>query len=248
MMYRPAFLAAFSLSLAAAIRADATYTNTKICNTGQFHSPFNPNLTTCLDSNILNPSAWHPWTHQPVCLFISSPDSDAPSNPPYCVFTSGASPALNQHRLGGGFSVITTPDEASSALNPLRHALDAPFFAPEKLVLPRPYVVKDIPGKGKGALATRKIEKGKALLVDPVRVLAAVGYPSHVGRESVRGLLKEAVERLAEPSQVLGLSRKGTADETDVGAVVEDILKTNTFGVSVGGVDYMALFADLSVS
>ncbi|KAL2118828.1 hypothetical protein VTJ04DRAFT_5787 [Mycothermus thermophilus] len=245
-MYRPVFLAAFSLSLAAAIRADTTYTNTEICNTGQFHSPFNPNLTTCLDSNILNPSAWHPWTHQPACIFISSPDSDAASNPPYCVFTSGASPAPNQHRPGGGFSVITTPDEASSALNPLRHALDAPFFAPEKLVLPRPYVVKDIPGKGKGAVATRKIEKGKALLVDPVRVLAAVGYPSHVSRKSVRWLLKEAVERLAEPSQVLGLSRKGTADETDTGAVVEDILKTNTFGVSVGGVDYMALFVDLS--
>ncbi|KAL1839515.1 hypothetical protein VTJ49DRAFT_1453 [Mycothermus thermophilus] len=183
----------------------------------------------------------------PVCLDASLPDSTPDSNPPYCVFTSAASPSPRPDRGGGGgFSVITTPDEASSALNPLRHALDAPFFAPERLYLPRPYVVKDVPGKGKGAIATRRIEKGKAILVDPVRVLATVGYPSEVRREEVRGLLKEAVERLREPREVLELARKGEGKEEDVGSVVEDVMMTNTFGLTVGGVEYMGLFADLA--
>jgi hypothetical protein len=117
-------------------------------------------------------------------------------------------------------------------------------------MVPRPYEVRDVPGKGKGAVATRRIAKGMAVLVEGVRVLAGVEYPAEVGRGEVRGLLGEAVGRLGESGEVLGLVRGGgKGDDRDgVGGVVEDIMVTNSFGVVVGGKEYMGLFVDAAVS
>lgn len=118
--------------------------------------------------------------------------------------------------------------------------------------------MRDVPGKGKGAVATRGITKGMAVLVDSVRVLAGVEYPADVRREGVKGLLGEAVGRLGEPGEVLGLARRGgggkdgdgegDGERDGVGGVVEDIMVTNTFGVVVGGKEYMGLFVDVAVS
>lgn len=214
-------------------------------------SPTHPTLTTCLPPSLppnSNPLTYHPWTHPPHC--IPSPSSPNPNSPPfYCVYTNA------HHNL----SIITTPDEASTTLNPLRHPLTAPFFAPDKLMLPRPYEVRDVPGKGKGAVATRRIGKGMAVLVEGVRVLAGVEYPADVGRVEVRVLLGEAVGRLGAPGEVLGLvrggGRKGGNGEEEeegegdgVGGVMEDVMVTNSFGVVVGGKEYMGLFVDAAVS
>jgi hypothetical protein len=120
-------------------------------------SPTHPTLTTCLPPSLppnSNPLAYHPWTHPPFCI-PPSPSSPNPSSPPFCVYTNA------HHNL----SILTTPDSASSTLNPLLHPLAAPFFAPEKLMLPRPYEGLDVPGKGKGAVATRWIAKGMAILL-----------------------------------------------------------------------------------
>ncbi|KAK4119155.1 SET domain-containing protein [Parathielavia appendiculata] len=203
--------------------------------------PVYRNLTTCLDSSTATPpSSWHPWTHKPYCTPSSST--------PWCVFTRASSPAAH------GLSVITTPDEASAALNPLLHALDAPFFAPEKLMLPRPYEVRDIPGKGKGAIATRRIEKGRAVLVDYASIFAVVEYPADVMREEVRELLRVAAAQLGEPEEVEGLSRRGRRggrvaeeEEGEEGmSVMEDVMLTNSFGTVIGGKEYMGLFTDLA--
>ncbi|KAK4238620.1 mannose-6-phosphate isomerase [Achaetomium macrosporum] len=198
-----------------------------------FHTPFTEITTpTCLDSHIpSHPSAWHPWTHKPHCI----PASDTP----WCVFTDAAH----------GLSMITTPDEAAGALHPQTHLFfgdDADdgalfsFSAPEKMKLlkqrGRPYEVRDIPGKGKGAVATQRIGRGEVVLVDTVSVLAAVEYPADVLREEVQELLRVAAERLGEPGRVMGLAKQG----------MEDVMLTNSFGVTLGGKEYMGLFADLA--
>ena len=209
--------------------------------------PFHKDLTICLDSHITgDPRAWHPWTHKPYCI--------GAAEEPWCVFTSAASPRPH------GLSVITTPDQAAAALSPLAHALDAPFFAPHRLChgasssslspssSSRPYEVRDVPGKGKGAIATRRLERGCALLVDPATVLAAVEYPADVLRSEVQDLLGRAAEQLSEPESVLGLARKGAREDGDEVTEVEDVMLTNTFGVTIGGREYMALFSNLAVS
>lgn len=222
------------------------------CGLGTPPTPLqHKSLTRCLDSTIPlpRPPAWSPWTHQPHCV----PAADEP----WCVYTSAASPR------GHGLSVITTPDQASTLLNPVERRFDAPFFAPAKLASPPPYEVRDVPGKGKGAVATRPIEKGRALLVDHASVVAAVEYPADVMREEVRELIRVAVERLSEPEKVMGLARKGRSkggegkeeeegEEEEAGdgetGELEEVILTNTFGVGIGGKEYMALFADLAVS
>ncbi|AEO59660.1 hypothetical protein MYCTH_96182 [Thermothelomyces thermophilus ATCC 42464] len=219
------------------------------CAPGNFPSPFNPNLTTCLDSAILLPSAWHPWTHRPHCV-------EAADNSPWCVFTRAA--------LHSSISVVTTPDEAAGALNPLRHVLDDDDdddnndddnTADSPKGRRRPYEVRDVPGKGKGAVATRRIGKGTAVLADHAAVLAAVEYPADVMREEVQELLAVAAAQLRDPGAVEGLARRGARqgrkDYGGDGEVVEmsemeDIMLTNTFGVTVGGKEYMALFPNLA--
>ncbi|KAL2174049.1 uncharacterized protein P884DRAFT_302838 [Thermothelomyces heterothallicus CBS 202.75] len=220
------------------------------CAPGNFPSPFNPNLTTCLDGAILLPSAWHPWTHRPHC--VEAADG------PWCVFTRAA--------LHGSISVVTTPDEAAGALNPLRHVLDDDDDDDDdnndgddsgdwRKGRRRPYEVRDVPGKGKGAVATRRIGKGTAVLADRTAVLAAVEYPADVMREEVQELLAVAAAQLRDPGAVEGLARQGGRqggeDYGGDGEVVEmsemeDIMLTNTFGVTVGGKEYMALFPNLA--
>lgn len=225
------------------------------CATGNFPAPFNPNLTTCLDSTILQPRAWYPWTHRPHC--VEAEDS------PRCVFTRAGAHS--------GISVVTTPDEAAEALNPFRHNLHDDNSNPTTPASRRPYEVRDIPGKGKGAVATRRIAKGTAVLVDRAAVLAAVEYPAEVMREEVQELLALAAAQLPDPEAVQGLAKRGPSrsgskknrvdgggdDEDDGGeeeeeavemSEMEDIMVTNTFAVPVGGKEYMALFPNLAVS
>jgi hypothetical protein len=210
---------------------------------------------SCLDSHIPSrPSAWHPWTHKPYC--ISASDS------PWCVFTDAAH----------GISVIAPPDEAADVLHPDTHLLRdedglLSLFAADKVLKPRSYEVREIPGKGKGAVATRRIAKGKVVLVDTVSVLAAVEYPADVLREEVQDLLRVAAAQLGEPGRVTGLAKQGVLrrnhrleeqegeeeeEEEENGeqemSEMEDVMLTNSFGVTVGGKEYMGLFADLAVS
>lgn len=203
------------------------------CGHGLPKEPFNAILDVCIDSNIApssNPSAWTPWTHIPHCIEAEEE--------PWCVYTNAGFPK------GRGISIITTPNQASEALNLLSHVVDRPFFAPEKLYSSPPYKVVDIPGKGKGVVATEKIKKGRALLMDYATVLAAAEYPADVMHEEVRELMDAAVDRLGSPGRVKGLSRLGRDPEE--ASEVEDLLLTNSFVVGVGEKEYMGLFADVA--
>ncbi|KAK4204593.1 hypothetical protein QBC40DRAFT_336781 [Triangularia verruculosa] len=201
----------------------------ELCGRGLPTTPFDRTALTTIGPYSYDPAAWKPWTHRPYCIEANEE--------PWCVYTNAASPK------GHGISIVTTPEVAGSTLNILEHPFDQKFFAPDKLYLPRPYKVVDIPGKGQGVIATQKIEKGKAILVDHASILAAAEYPSDVMREEVQDLLATAVNRLGEPEKVLGLSKKGRGEgATDA----EDLLLTNSFTVGIQGKEFIALFADLS--
>ncbi|KAK4172860.1 hypothetical protein QBC36DRAFT_68357 [Triangularia setosa] len=204
----------------------------ELCGRGLPTIPFNRTALTTIGPYSYDPSAWNPWTHRPYCIEANEE--------PWCVYTNAASPK------GHGISIITTPGIAGSTLNILQHPFDQQFFAPEKLYLPRPYKVVDILGKGKGVVATQKIDKGKAILVDHASIIAAAEYPSDVMREEVQDLLATAVHRLGEPEKVLRLSKKGREKEDEGATEIEDLLLTNSFTVGIQGKEFIALFADLS--
>ncbi len=192
---------------------------------------------TCVDVNDGNDSvSWRPWTYPPYCA-----DGSA-----YCVFTS-----TDFQGPGRGLSLIDmqpteTQNATTSAVKSLAHLLSSlppPNTAGETSP---PYDVRDIPGKGKGLVAIRKISRGQTFMVDYAAVVADQQFPTRVRREQGRHLLREAIHRLPAADEVLSLARS-SSDPDNVPAV-EDVLKTNSFSVEIAGKVYMALFPRIAVS
>ncbi|KAH8883149.1 SET domain-containing protein [Thozetella sp. PMI_491] len=172
-----------------------------------------------------NPGGWTPWTHPPYCAGSS-----------FCVYTNAMIPRRD------GISIITTPEIAATSMSLFEHIFDLPFANRSKTYDGNLYELRDVPGKGKGAIATRRIARDMVIMIDPAIMMATVEYPADVQREQVQDILQRGAEQLRDPNRVLGLAQKGTPGAS----VVEDVLITNSFGVSVDGNSYMGLFPELS--
>ncbi|PSN62106.1 SET domain-containing protein [Corynespora cassiicola Philippines] len=169
----------------------------------------------------------HPiWSHKPYCMYKEPPG--------YCTFTT------HSFRNGSGLSIIASraAAKAASALFPAAHS--APIYSPSL------YTVRDMPGKGKGLVATRPIPKGETILLDSPRLIASHQFPSRVHPPQGRKLFHQAIAQLppADRALVLGL------DASLGGAHVEDVLKTNAFACQIDdagtGDGYMCLFPAVS--
>ncbi|KAK0612237.1 hypothetical protein B0T14DRAFT_439291 [Immersiella caudata] len=240
-LFPPAAFLVSNLLLSAAAAAAAA-TPQPICGWGLprnslNHTPLCP--APFLSSSSSSPSTWSPWTHPPHCI----------SPGPWCVYTNAALPFLPvSDNNNTGLSIITTPELASTLFDlpshPLHKALSA--LPADNLThrLPTPYEVRPVPGKGLGVFATRRIPRGKVILIDYLALLATVAYPGEVGRDKVRELMQVGVERLGAPERVRGLagSKGGKL------VVEEDVLVTNAFELPLGmeEVGYMGLFVELS--
>jgi hypothetical protein len=180
---------------------------------------------------------WAPWTYRPYCA----------DNTNYCVFT-------NTKFQGGdrGVSVIDVPpsgtENATSAVASIAKLLSSlPPPAPESVdTTSPPYELRDIPGKGKGLIATRKIKRGQVFMVDYAAVVADTKLPGRVRQAQGRKLLTEAIERLPGADEVLSLAR--SSPDPDNVPAGEDVMTTNSFGVEIDGKGYMALFPKIAVS
>ncbi|KAK1754443.1 SET domain-containing protein 5 [Echria macrotheca] len=183
-----------------------------------------------------SPSEFRPWTHRPIC----------PDETPYCVHTD----ASFHDR---GLSVIAIPYSKAKSLNettPIRSieillASNALGEAtPELSVEPedKPYEIRDIPGKGKGMVAVTKIPRGTVLMVEYVAVLADMVFPTRVKRSLGREMLRRAMDRLGDEQRdlILGLARSSSTPGSVPAA--EDIMRTNSFTISVAGKSQMGLF------
>jgi len=144
-------------------------------------------------------------------------------------------------RGNNGVSIITTSEIAASSPE-LLAKLTTPIV--ETASVEFPYTVRDIPGKGKGLFAARRIARGEVFLEDYPSVLADVEFPGRVRRDQGQLLLQRAIEQLGQAEEVLSLARSSTAGAP----VQEDVMRTNTFGITLGERSRMALFPKISVS
>ncbi|KAK4163722.1 hypothetical protein QBC43DRAFT_212165 [Cladorrhinum sp. PSN259] len=174
-----------------------------------------------------------PWTLAPFCA----------DSTPYCVFTSTTFQGPSR-----GISVITSKplvgSNETSIIPSIASILSAKL--PPHATLPEtpPYEVRQIENKGLGLVATRKIQRGKVLMLDYAMLLADVELPRKMKMAQGRELLEQAMNRLPNPNRVLGLARSSpTPDETPV---AEDVMRTNSFNVEIGGRGFMALFPDIA--
>ncbi|KXX78306.1 SET domain-containing protein 5 [Madurella mycetomatis] len=172
-----------------------------------------------------------PWTHRPYCG----------ENTNYCVFTNA-----NFRSSSRGVSIIDIPSSNASDVTSTVASISDLLLTddPTTEQEPPPYELQDIPGKGKGLVATRKISRGQTFLVDYAALVADTKFPSRVKRDQGRQLLREAVHRLPAADLILDLARS-SSDPDNVPAA-EDVLKTNSFSVDIGGKSYMALFPHIA--
>ena len=175
----------------------------------------------------LDPSSWSPWTHRPYC-----------ADTRYCVFTN------SMFRGNHGVSIITTSEIAAGSPDLLAKLSTGRIASPAPDPPEAPYTMRDIPGKGKGLFATRRIARGEVFMEDYPSVLADAEFPGKVRRDQGQLLLQRAIGQLAQADEVLALARSSTTGAP----AQEDVMRTNTFAITVGQRTRMALFPKISVS
>ena len=177
------------------------------------------------------------WTYPPRCL---GPESLKPNTTRFdCLFTS------SEFRNGHGISIIG-PASITADLIAQGAFVDRPDppVAIKREAGGPAYRVVDVPGKGKGVVAARKIKRGEILMVDLPAVLVSTGFIMETKPHHRRRLMKAAFSQLPEKTRkaVYGL-RRGPEKH-----VVDQILGTNSNGVGLGESEgYVGLFVKAAV-
>lgn len=206
-----------------------------------------PELSTCPlpidEDSAFDTGTWAPWKRRPYCV---EPAQDDTPGPQFCLYT------FEPFRGDRGLSVITTPALAASMVDALDDSVVPPKLRdhPSSLLAAGgqgspAYVIKDVPKRGKGLVAQRPIRKWDVVLVDYPVMITHMDVFAAVDDESRADLLEQALQQLPEPQQeeVISLAR------STGGEPIEDILKTNIFGVELGlEIPHSGLFPIGSVS
>ncbi|KIH93388.1 hypothetical protein SPBR_04236 [Sporothrix brasiliensis 5110] len=161
-------------------------------------------------------------------------DDGAPTQ--FCVYTN--------HRHGiGGLSIVTTPETAAASMAVWDEALPAPPELARNAS--RAYAMVDVPGRGKGVVATRRIRQYEAFMVDYAALAVDLRVAGGaVPRDEGYRLLGTATGQVSDPARVLGLAQTSTVARHPV----ENVLRSNAFHTALGADadDHMALYPDLA--
>ncbi|CAK7236078.1 hypothetical protein SBRCBS47491_009513 [Sporothrix bragantina] len=213
-------------------------------------------------------NSWAPWTHRPVCTaaYRTGARGKKVRLQQFCVFTDAT------FRGGRGLSIIAAPHVAAAMARSLddgniparlRDHPSTPLAGDPALEYGpvddntgqgNAFVVQDIPGRGKGVVAARKIRKGEVVFVDYATVLTQNTFSAHdatstelgiedggeADEEQIMQLLQVAVAQLSEAQQ----TKIHALAHSLGGERIRDILRTNVFGgITIADVSYIGLFA-----
>ncbi|KAK3984220.1 hypothetical protein QBC44DRAFT_389009 [Cladorrhinum sp. PSN332] len=194
---------------------------------GDTRPPFPPNL---------------PWTHPPFCDVVGKEEE-------FCVFSSTA------FNIGSGLSILTTP-ETAAGLVPTISDIKPPWGSRAHLAAKgmldslhgndRPYALIDIPGRGTGVIATRKIKQFETIMTSfPAVIVDNEFFPEREeekGNEEASEFFDAILEGLGDKERLLGLARsrgKGVHP-------VEDVVRTNAFGMTLNGRKSKGVFPEIA--
>lgn len=178
------------------------------------------------------------WTYPPRCL---GPESLKPNGTRHdCLFTSA------EFRNGHGISIIG-PASITADLIAQGAFIDRPDppAAVKRQAGKSAYRVVDVPGKGKGVVAARKIKRGEIVMADYPSVLISTGFVVETKPHHRRRLLKAAFNQLPEETKeaVYGLKRGAEKH------LVDQIVGTNSNGVELGVEEgFVGVFVKVAVS
>jgi hypothetical protein len=179
-----------------------------------------------VDTNEHEPGPYFPWTHKPIC-YISPTDAV----PKLCIYTNAS------FSDGRGISIFTTPSLAKE-FSQLPAFTDPSALSQANANHKQPSYVKVIPKKGKGMLASRNLKRGE--LITAVTPLLVVYREDTLSTKDREFYLRKGVEQLNTKSRELyeGMARI-YGDER---VKTQDVLKANTFGLEVGGMEHSEYF------
>ncbi|KAI1200724.1 hypothetical protein F5X97DRAFT_340201 [Nemania serpens] len=227
--YRPA---AISLLLGAlpALAEDMSIAS-KHCLTDPPHALRDDSHLRCPlpidESTGSEPVDWSPWTHKPNCV-----DAERDPTLKYCVYS-------NSRHGYQGISIITKPKTAADSAS----MLNEEFPGGHSLNNTTPkYAVVNVPPKGKGVVATRKISRAEAFMSDWATVVLDLSFPQAMQQQIGHQYLHLAADQLSDPDKVLALGRSSTKAVD----IMEDILGTNGFSYTLGDDSHMALYPEVS--
>jgi hypothetical protein len=150
-------------------------------------------------------------------------------------------------------SIITTPSTAANILSygalgelpMVRDSENHPFpSGPVENESGPAYSIQEIPGKGQGIIALRKIERFEVFMIDaPILILNRMVVEEASGQLR-RQILRQAFAQLPSDTkrQVLMLA-KSTGGEN-----WHDIFSTNAAGITISEESHLGLFLEISVS
>ncbi|KAK0707810.1 hypothetical protein B0H67DRAFT_647952 [Lasiosphaeris hirsuta] len=186
------------------------------------------------DDEALKSGVWGPWSYPPVCMRPKNK-----SGPKLCAFT------VSSLRGGGGMSIVTTPRVASNLAKAVRDPeiawLEKQRGSRFMTDRPKPYEVKGLPGKGLGVVAVEPIKKDQVVMV-ALPLLLQLADTNLWDYRDVFRLLQEASTQLPrrEKQALLQMAKRGR------GYIVDDIMKTNSFQVTIDGVSHSGLYPEVS--
>ncbi|OHE91877.1 hypothetical protein CORC01_12830 [Colletotrichum orchidophilum] len=178
-------------------------------------------------------NAWHPWTQKPVCV-----GSKTTKTSQHCAFVKedfqGSKSLLivtNPEVVAGDVSLVEDLDSQWTSIRPPLGPTELP-----------PFNVDTIPGKGLGAVANTSIRSGDIVLREHPVILQLAEVSRSIGRMQALWVLEEGFIRLPREDQerVFNLSR------STGGHILEDIIRTNTFGATLNKVAHFGLFPNVA--
>jgi hypothetical protein len=188
-----------------------------------------------IGGSVSKSSKWDPWTHEPYCVHPKGK-----KEPRYCAFTNA------NFQKGAGFSILTTPEVGQGLANTFE-AIDQTWEEREMTMDPivPPYIITDVPGKGKGVIAIRDIPRDEVIMVDLPLLLEMTEPPEFVKPRHTHRLMQKGFDQLSMKDQatVLALARSSGGEMN----VFDDIMKTNVYSIMLQGKDHSGLFPEISV-
>lgn len=267
------FVAVLALATTTTALAAAPHTRSAdldICTWTRHGSPYplQTRLPACplpLDSRFFTSdttTSYLPWSAPPLCPDLK-PSSSPPSRhkPAYkpCLYQS------TSFRNGAGLALLTTPKLAASvagsalddSLVPLawRAHPSSSLNSEYANVMYVSYDVRDVPGKGKGVVARRRIGPWDTVLVDSALLVVPGDFGGSGGKDARRKageIVRMMVGGLPEHQrrevvrEIAGV--KAAETEAEGNEKLLDVLRTHGFGVEIEEVLHTALFPLASVS
>ncbi len=109
-----------------------------------------------------------------------------------------------------------------------------------------PYRIASISGKGLGVIATRRIRQFETVMTSfPAIIADNEFFPTERGEgpPEAAQLFQTALDRLTDKRRLLSLAKSRGGDIH----VVDDVIRTNAFGVTLGGRDLKGLYPEIAV-